>query len=331
MNNIGIIGTGIWGTALGLTSARAGNNVLFWGRRQQIIDNININHRNMENFPDIILPDTISATSDLDTIFDFSEIILLCVSAQNTREVLKNIRPFIKENTIIVFCAKGLEANSGKMLSEIASEEIPNTTIAILSGPGFAVDVAQKRFASVTIASKDEKIAQMITQKIGTPYFRPYFTTDIISPQIGGSVKNVIAIASGIIEGAQLGDGARASLICRGFNEMTRLSKVLGGDEATMMGMCGLGDLILTANCMQSRNFSFGHKIGISKEANKVIEENTTTVEGLHTTKAVVKLARSLNIEMPICEMLYRILFENTLLDDAIKQLLARPYKLEGI
>ena len=144
-------------------------------------------------------------------------------------------------------------------------------------------------------------------------------------------VKNVIAIASGIIEGAQLGDGARASLICRGFNEMTRLSKVLGGDEATMMGMCGLGDLVLTANCMQSRNFSFGYKIGTSKEASKIIEENNTTVEGLHTTKAVVKLARSLNIEMPICEMLYRILFENVLLDDAIKQLLARPYKLEGI
>lgn len=331
MGNIGVIGAGIWGTALALTASRADNNVLCWARRKSVVDNINEFHINSDYLGDVILPNNINATDNIANVFDFSDVILLTVSAQNTRSVLKLSKPFIKKDTIIVFCAKGLEVDSGKMLSEIASEEIPDTTIAILSGPGFAVDVAEKRFASVTIACKNEDIAKYLTKLLSTPYFRPYYTTDIISPQIGGSIKNVIAIASGIIEGAKLGDGARAALICRGFNEMTRLSKILGGQESTMMGMCGLGDLVLTANCIQSRNFSFGRDIGIYKEAKKVIEENTRTVEGLYTTRAVIKLAKSLSIEMPICEMLYRILYENVLLEDAINELLSRPNKIEGI
>lgn len=331
MNKIGIIGTGIWGTALAITATRAGNDVLCWARREEIIDDINNKHQNKMYLPNIILPDTIKATCNLAEIFDFANVVLLTVSAQHTRSLLQKIKPFIKKDTIIVMCAKGIEVDSGKLISEIANEEIPNTSIAILSGPGFAIDVAEKKFVSVTIASANKTVAQKLTEQLGSQYFRPYYTTDIISPQIGGSIKNVIAIASGIVEGANLGDGARAGLITRGFAEMSRLSKMLGGELSTMMGMCGLGDLVLTASCMQSRNFSFGYDIGKSGLAKDIIENNTRTVEGLYTTRAVIKLASKLNVEMPICEMLNRILFHDVPLKEAINELLSRPYKVEGV
>ena len=330
MANIGIIGTGIFGTALAVTAAKAGNNVLCWDRNAEVINSINKKHVNAIHLPEISLPHDISATADLAQIFSFAEVILLAVSAQATRSVLKQLKPFIKPETIIVFCAKGLEAQSGKMLSEIAAEEIPQTEIAVLTGPGFAIDIARGKLTCVTIASAQEGTAHKITQLLGTSYFRPYSTQDIIAPQIGGSVKNVIAIASGIIEGAQLGVGARAALITRGLAEMTRLSMAMGGNLTTLMGMCGLGDLVLTAGSTQSRNFSFGYEVGICGHAQKVLSRNTQTVEGIYTTQAVIRLAYNLNVEMPICEIVYRILFEDMALNDAIKGLMSRPYKEEG-
>ncbi len=331
MNNIGIIGTGIFGTALALTAACAGNNVLCQARDKNVADTINQQHFNPKYLPDISLPLSISATQNIAEVLSFSNIILLTVSAQATRSVLSQIRPFIKEDTVIVLCAKGIELNSGKMLSEIAQEEIPGTTIAILSGPGFATDIAKHKLVSLTIACDKEGIAAQLANMLGTSYFRPYLTSDIISPQIGGSVKNVIAIASGIVEGAHFGDGARAALITRGFNEMARLSKALGGDFRTMMGMCGLGDLVMTAGCTQSRNFSFGYKIGICGSAEKPMAENTQTVEGIYTAQAVMKRARELGIEMPICETVNHILFDGLKLTPAMETLMNRPYKEEGI
>lgn len=331
MGKIGIIGMGAFGTALALTATRAETDVLCWARDNNVIDDINNNRLNQKYLPNIILPANIKATENISEIFDFSNIILLTTTAQATRETLKTIKPFLKKETIIVFCAKGIEAASGKLLSEIAAEEIPETTIAVLSGPGFAVDIAEKRFVSVTIGCKEKEIAKKLTQLLGTPYFRPYITTDIIAPQIGGSIKNVIAIASGIVEGASFGDGARAALITRGLSEIARLTKAIGGDIPTIMGMCGLGDLVMTASCSQSRNFSFGYKIGACGSAEKPLKENTCTVEGIYTAQAVVKRAKELNIEMPICEMVNRILFTGISLKDAMAELLARSYKEEGI
>ena len=331
MEKIGIIGMGAFGTALALTTTRAGNEVLCWARDTTVIDEINKNHLNSKYLPDITLPDSIKATKNIAEIFDFADTILLTIPAQATRDTLKTIKPYLKKEKILVFCAKGLEASTGKLLSEIAQEETPNATIAILSGPGFAIDIALKKFVSVTIACSNKDIAQKLTQQLGTPYFRPYMTTDILAPQIGGSTKNVIAIASGIVEGATFGDGARAALITRGLSEMARLSKALGGDLPTIMGMCGLGDLVMTASCTQSRNFSFGYKIGICGSAEKPLKENTNTVEGIHTAQAIVKRAKELNIEMPICEMVYRVLYQGISLKEAMQQLLSRPYKAEGV
>ena len=330
MANIGIIGTGIFGTALALTAARAGNKILCWDRTDDVVKDINQKHVNSKHLPDVPLPEAIAATFDIAEIFAFADTVLLATSAQATRSVLQKIKPYIRPETIIVFCAKGLEAGSGKMLSEIAAEEIPSTTIAVLSGPGFAVDIAQSRLTSVTIACAKGGVAQRLSQMLGTHYFRPYSSQDIISVQIGGSIKNVIAIASGIIEGAQLGVGARAALITRGLAEMTRLSLAMGGNLTSLMGMCGLGDLVLTAGSAQSRNFSFGYEIGVCGKAEKVLNENTRTVEGIHTTQAVIKLAQKLKVEMPICEVVHRILFENMSLPEAVEALMSRPYKEEG-
>lgn len=331
MQKIGIIGTGIWGTALALTAARAGNEVLGWARKKDVVDSINHFHLNKAYLPNVPLPDAIKATENPQEVFDLADVILLTTSAQATRSVLQQMKPYLKKNTVLVLCAKGIEAESGKLLTEIVQEEAPNLTTAILSGPGFALDLAQRKFVSVTIGCQDLSVATALTKQLGTAYFRPYTTSDIISPQIGGSVKNVIAIASGIVEGAALGDSARAALITRGFAEMARLSKAMGGDFQSLMGMCGLGDLVLTANCMQSRNFSFGYEIGVCGSAEKPLQENKRTVEGIATAKAVVKRAQALGVEMPICEMMNHILFENLPLNSALEQLLSRPYKEEGI
>lgn len=330
MKKIAVVGTGIWGTALALTAARAGNQVLCWAREQEVVDAINQKHVNKLFLPDIPLPDAIRATNNMADVFEFADVVLLTASAQWTRATLKLMKPFVKESTIIVLCAKGIEVDTGKMLSEIVDEEIPGATIAILSGPGFAIDVAQRKLASVTIACAKDGIATQLANMLGTPYFRPYTTTDMISPQVGGSVKNVIAIASGVVEGASLGDGARAALITRGFHEMAKFADTLGGSLTTMMGMSGLGDLVLTASCSQSRNFSFGYEIGVQGHARKLIEENTRTVEGIYTAKAVMKRARELNIEMPICEMVCRVLFNDMALKDAMAELMSRPYREEG-
>ena len=331
MNKIGVIGTGIWGTGLSITAARAGNEVLCWAREPEVVESINQKHVNRMYLPDVPLPDAIKATGNIADIFSFSDIVLLTSSAQWTRATLRQMKAHIKKETVIVLCAKGIEQDSGKMLSEVTLEEIPDARIAVLSGPGFAVDVSQGKLTSVTIASKEKGVAARLAGMLGTPYFRPYLTTDIITPQVGGSVKNVIAIASGVIEGADLGIGARAALITRGFAEMTRLAEALGGNPRTMMGMSGLGDLVLTSCSAQSRNFSFGYAIGQNGHAAKLIEENTRTVEGLYTAKAVLKRARELGIEMPICEMVNRVLFEGISIKEAMLELMSRPYKEEGI
>ena len=331
MNKIGVIGTGIWGTGLSITAARAGNEVLCWAREPEVVESINQKHVNRMYLPDVPLPDAIKATGNIADIFSFSDIVLLTSSAQWTRATLRQMKAHIKKETVIVLCAKGIEQDSGKMLSEVTLEEIPDARIAVLSGPGFAVDVSQGKLTCVTIASAEKGVAARLAGMLGTPYFRPYLTTDIITPQVGGSVKNVIAIASGVIEGADLGIGARAALITRGFAEMTRLAEALGGNPRTMMGMSGLGDLVLTSCSAQSRNFSFGYAIGQNGHAAKLIEENTRTVEGLYTAKAVLKRARELGIEMPICEMVNRVLFEGISIKEAMLELMSRPYKEEGI
>ena len=330
MKKIGLIGAGVWGTSLALTAARAGCEVMAWAIEPEVVTAINHAHVNSMYLSDVPLPDSIKATSSLEEVFAFANEILMVSSAQHTRSVLEKAKAFIKPTHRLILCAKGIELNTGLLLSEVVKQVTPEAHIAVLSGPGFAHEVALMKPTATTIACEEEHSAAALAEMIGTKYFRPYTTTDIISPQIGGSVKNVIALASGVVEGAGLGDNARAALITRGLNEMTRLSKKMGGHVRTMMGMCGLGDLVITANCTQSRNFSFGYEVGRIGEAKTLLDNNTRTVEGILTTPAVLLRAHELGVEMPICETVNDVLFKNMPIKEAMNELLSRPFKDEG-
>ena len=330
MKKIGLIGAGIWGTGLALTAARAGCEVLAWALEPEVVFAINRQHCNTVYLPDIPLPDSIKATQNINEVLDFADNVLLVVSAQHTRSVIEQIKDMIHPNNRLILCAKGIELNTGCLLSEVVKQVCPTAKIAVLSGPGFAHEVALMKPTATTLACEEEHCAADLAEMIGTKFFRPYTTTDIIAPQIGGSVKNVIALATGAVEGAGLGDNARAALICRGLHEMTCLAKALGGHMRTMMGMSGLGDLVLTATATQSRNFSFGYEVGRLGTAKTLIENNNKTVEGILTAPAVIKRAKELNIEMPICEIVNNVLFNGMPLKDAIDGLLSRPFKDEG-
>ena len=330
MAKIGIIGMGIWGTALSLSAARAGHELLCWAKEKEVVQSINGQHVNHLYLPTIPLPSTIQAIHHIEGVMGFADTILLVAPAQHTRSILEKMSPFVRPSTCIVLCAKGIETNTGNLLGEIVEQVMPGTQYAVLSGAGFADEVALNKPTAVTIACREIEKAQELVKLLGSSHFRPYSSDDVVSPQIGGSVKNVLAIASGCVEGAGLGDNARAALITRGLNEMLRLSKALGGHTHTMMGMCGLGDLVLTANCTQSRNFAFGFEIGQTGSAKELILANTKTVEGIHTAPAVLKRANELKIEMPICETVNAVLFEEMSLQTAMNNLLNRPFKDEG-
>ena len=228
-----------------------------------------------------------------------------------------------------VLCAKGIELKTGLLLSEVVHEINPNQTLAVLSGPGFAVELARQCPTAVTIASKDISLAKELCSVLKTDYFRPYSSSDMITPQVCGALKNVMAIASGISDGCQFGDNARAALITRGLAEMARFAVMLGGQRESVAGLSGVGDLMLTANSHQSRNYSCGFEIGQAGWAKPVLEKSTKTVEGVATAESVLKRAGDLKIEMPICQVVEEIIYHEKPIKEALLDLLNRPLKTE--
>ncbi|MBR4927320.1 MAG: NAD(P)-dependent glycerol-3-phosphate dehydrogenase [Alphaproteobacteria bacterium] len=328
MANISVIGSGAWGTALAITAQRAGNQVLLWAREEDVVSSINNEHTN-RFLPDAILPSMIRATSDLTQAIQFADIVLLVAPAQFTRAMLEQLKPIWRPEIPLVLCAKGIEVSTGLLLTEVATAILPEATLAVLSGPGFASEVAKGKPTATTIASKDGALAERLVSVMGSEKFRPYFSTDIVAPEVCGALKNVIAIAAGVADGCGLGDNGRAALITRGLSEMARFSRALGGHRSTVLGMCGVGDLVLTCCSTQSRNYSFGHKLGCLRQADKVMAQNKATVEGVSTALAVMKRARELNVDMPICEAVEAVLYHNKTVDNVLSELLGRPYKSE--
>ena len=327
---IGVIGAGAWGTALAQSCALNGSEVVIWAREPEVVKTINEKHENSKFLPAVELDKKITATESL-TVASDCDILLLVTPAQYTRTIIGSLKPDIAEGNLpLVICSKGIEIESGKLLSEVVREEVPYADVSVLTGPTFASDIARGLPSAATIAADDMDKARMLQSDLSSKTLRLYATDDIMGAQIGGAIKNVIAIACGIIEGMHLGDSARAALITRGLAEMTRMSSVVGANKETLMGMCGIGDLMLTCSSMQSRNFSLGVLLGQGKSLKDILSMRNSVTEGVHTAKALKIMAEKHAIEMPISSAVYKCLCENISSEDAIEEILDRPLKREN-
>ena len=324
IERVGILGGGSWGSALALVAARAGRSVTLWARDLETIEAINKNRENRNYLPDIIFDAPVTATDDFKSVLA-ADAVLLAVPAQSVRAIAIAAAPHIAEGIPLVVTAKGLERGTGKRMSEILVETVPMAVPAILSGPSFAADVARRLPTAVTIAAAEEATALDLCTALGHATFRPYAETDLTGVEIGGALKNVFAIAAGIVVGRQLGASALAALIARSFAELSRFSEALGARPETLMGLSGLGDLVLTCSSPQSRNFAFGQSIG----AGRGRAAHHSLVEGIATAPVARDLARLHGIEMPIVEAVAGILDDSLDVDAAIAGLMSRPLKRE--
>ncbi len=321
---IGVLGGGAWGTALAQNAATAGRKTTIWAREEDVVNSINENHENSVFLPTIPLSKDLKATSDLKQICQ-NDILLIVTPAQYVRETLKNINPYISEGQPIVICSKGIEIESGKLLSTVVAEETPKAICAIMTGPTFATEIAHGKPSAMTLAVKDKDTARELREVLSTKLLRTYITDDVIGVQLGGAVKNVIAIGCGVAQGLDYGESARAALVTRGLAEMSRLASAMGANKETLMGMCGIGDLMLTCSSLQSRNFSLGVLLGQGKTLEDILMSRNSVTEGVHTSKALMTLAKNNAVEMPICEAVYKCLNENVPVKDAVQELLDRP------
>ena len=324
-----VLGGGAWGTALASVMARQSDGpVRLWAREEETVAAINDTHMNETFLPGIVLPANIHATDNLADLAE-SDIILMVVPAQFARAVLADLAPLMKRDASLVLCAKGIEQASLKVMSDVAAEFIAPAQIAVLSGPSFAADVARGLPTAVTLACADEARGMYLAQEIGAAAFRPYYTDDVVGAEIGGALKNVLAIACGIVAGKELGESARAAVTARGFAEMGRLGAALGARPETLGGLSGLGDLILTCSSDTSRNFSLGRALGEGKSIDAVLGARSSVSEGAMSAAAVARLAAQHKIDMPICLAIDAVISGRQDIDTAIGELLARPFTAE--
>ena len=324
--SIGIIGTGAWGTALAQLLARGGNQVRLWGRSQLLCDGINRMRLNPAYLPDVLLDERIVAASSLDHLETCETVLVVC-PAQHLRATVAQLT--LHPRAVLLLCAKGIEQGSGMLMAEVVADVAPRHALAILSGPSFAHEVARGLPTGITLACSDEALGRTLVQQLGQPAFRPYWTDDVIGAEVGGAIKNVLAIACGIAQGRALGENARATLITRGMAEMLRFGTARGARRDTLMGLCGLGDLVLTCASAQSRNIRLGMAIGRGEKAATVLAASPAVAEGAATAPVLAKLAAAANIDMPICTTVAAIL-EGADVSAAIMALLARPYRDES-
>lgn len=328
IKTVGVIGGGAWGTALALTAARAGRDVRLWARDPGTVSEIRARRQNPRYLPGITFDEDLSATSSLEDVAD-ADALLLVTPAQSTRAMLGALKKTGKVRGPVVLCAKGIEQSSGLLLSKVLGEELPGVEPGILSGPSFADDVARGLPTAVTVAASSAKTALSLCEALQSPCFRPYASIDILGAQIGGSLKNVLAIACGAVVGRKLGASAQAALTARGFAELTRLGTAMGAQGETLTGLSGLGDLVLTCSSSQSRNFSFGLRLGEGFKASELISAGGKLAEGAYSARVAVKLARKYEVDVPICETVAQMIDEDLGIDDALNTLMARPLKSE--
>lgn len=323
--SIGVIGAGAWGTALAQTAAHTGRDVTLWAYETEVADAINTHHVNSVFLPDAPLNPAIKATNEAADLAA-CDAVLMVAPAQHARAILSQFSTHIKAGTPVLLCAKGFERDSLALMTDVLKTVVPQAIPAVLSGPSFAIDVAKGLPTAVTLACEDAALGEALMQAVGSTSFRPYWSGDLIGAEVGGSVKNVLAIAAGIVEGRGLGKSAHAALIARGFAEMTRLGLALGAHRETLSGLCGLGDLVLTCSSPQSRNMSCGLALGRGETLESVLGRRKAVTEGVATAPAVVALAQKQGVEMPICAAVDAVLAGRMDVEAAIEALLTRPF-----
>ncbi|ESR22573.1 NAD(P)H-dependent glycerol-3-phosphate dehydrogenase [Lutibaculum baratangense] len=323
-----VLGAGAWGTALAMSALRAGCEVTLWARDATTLRDIELYGENRKRLPGIPLGPGLALTPDLAQVRT-ADLVILAVPAQTVRQVSGELCPHLVADTPVVVAAKGFERDSGALMSAVLAEALPAATPAVLSGPSFAADVAAGLPTAVTLAAADAGLAKALVASLGHQAFRPYSSTDLVGVQAGGAVKNVLAIACGAAKGRGLGASASAALISRSLAELRRLGQAMGGRPETMMGLSGLGDLVLTATSEQSRNMSFGLALGRGGTLDAALAGQTAVTEGVFTAPAVVGLARRLNVEMPVCDAVARVLAGELDVARAVEALLARPFRDE--
>ena len=327
---VAVIGAGSWGTALAILLAKNHSFVHLWAHRQEHADNINKARCNTRYLPDIPLPDNLRATADMQTAMTDIDLVLVVVPSHVFRSTLKTIKPYMDGHTHLAWGSKGLEPETNKLLHQICKEEMGEKIMpVVVTGPTFANEVARGLPSAVTVACEDEHYAELVARMLHNDLFRAYISTDISGAEIGGAVKNVIAIAAGIADGLGYGANTRAALITRALAEIMRFGVVMGGQKDTFMGLAGLGDLILTATDNQSRNRRLGLLLAKGKTQQEATKEIGQVTEGLHTAKEIYTLAQQHGVDMPITEQVYRVLYEGLSPNDSVQALLSRDLKPE--
>lgn len=331
--NVIVIGAGSFGTALALVLETAGNNVLIWAREKEIADQINKTHRNPAYLPDLHLPPSIQACNDLQKCLAGQEIIIFATPSHTLREVATKVKPCLSGDEVLVTVTKGIENESFKTMSQVLIEVmdglIYEDKIGVLYGPSHAEEVALLKPTTVVASAYSSRTAKLIQETFLTPMFRVYVNNDVIGVEVGGSVKNIMAIAAGIIDGAELGDNSKAALITRGLHEMKRMGLMLGAHSDTFAGLTGMGDLIVTCTSPHSRNRSVGYRIGQGEKLDAIIESMNMVAEGIKTTQSVWDWSVKNNVEMPITHAVYDVLFKGVDPKDALYNLMTRDIKDE--
>ncbi len=329
---ITVVGSGAWGTALAQVLAIAGKQVKLYIRNEKLAENIETHKENKDYLTGVILSNNLKAVSDIKEALSDADIVLMVVPTQFTRHALESIKPHIKKETVIVSCSKGIETKSGSLLSTVAKEILPDNRYAVLSGPTFAIEVANSLPAATTLATKDISGDELLefAEALSSSTFRPYISLDPIGAEVAGALKNVIAIACGVVGGKELGNNAGAALMTRGMAEIKRIGLKLGANAETFLGLSGIGDLTLTCGSKLSRNYSLGFALGEGKTVKEIMSNRKTVAEGYATTKAVYALVNDLEIDAPICKAVYNMLYNDVTAEDCVTELMSRNLRDEG-
>jgi glycerol-3-phosphate dehydrogenase (NAD(P)+) len=329
LQTVGIVGGGAWGTALAVSARRAGRDVMLWAYEPDTIAEINERHRNALYLPGVELDPAIKATAKLSQVAA-CDLLMMVTPAQELRAIGSELHPLMRADQPLVIGAKGIEQSTGQLLSQVIAEVLPQVRPAVLSGPSFAGEIARGLPAALTLATPSEAQGRALALALSHASFRCYWSDDVIGAELGGALKNVYAIAAGIVAGKTLGASAHAALVTRSFAEMVRLGAALGAKPETMTGLSGLGDLILTCGSPQSRNMSLGFALGEGRTLGEVLKARISVTEGVHTVSAVVQMAAARGIDMPIAAAVHAVTSGLTTVDEAIEALLARPLRSEA-